>query len=54
MPVVYPLIFTRTARAELVDAQDWHEGDVPGLGRRFRTAVDVVIERMNPILGNFL
>jgi plasmid stabilization system protein ParE len=44
---VYSVIFTPAARAELIDAQDWYENEAPGLGRRFRAAVDVVIERMN-------
>ena len=47
MPVAYPVIFTLAARAELIDAQDWYENEVPGLGRRFRAAVDAVIERMS-------
>jgi len=44
---VYPVIFTLAARAELIDAQDWYENEVPGLGRRFRAAIDAVIERMS-------
>ena len=47
MPVVFPVIFTPRARVELVDAQDWYENKVSGLGRRFRAAVDGVIERMS-------
>ena len=47
MPVEYPVIFTPSARAELIDAQDWYENEAPGLGRRFRAAVDIVIERMS-------
>jgi plasmid stabilization system protein ParE len=31
----------------LIDAQDWYENEAPGLGRRFREAVDAVIERMS-------
>lgn len=42
-----PVIFTPTARTELIDAQDWYENEVPGLGRRFRTAVDAVVQRMS-------
>ena len=42
-----PVIFTPTAHAELIDAQDWYENEAPGLGRRFRAAVDAVIQRMN-------
>jgi plasmid stabilization system protein ParE len=44
---VAPVIFTPTARAELVDAQDWYENEVPGLGRRFRAAVDAVVQSMS-------
>jgi plasmid stabilization system protein ParE len=44
---VYPVLFTLAARAELIDAQDWYENEVPGLGVRFRQAVDAAIERMS-------
>jgi plasmid stabilization system protein ParE len=44
---VYAVIFSRPARAELIDAQDWYENQVPGLGRRFRSAVDAAIQRMS-------
>jgi hypothetical protein len=44
---VYPVIFTLAARAELIDAQDWYENEAPGLGRRFRAAVEAVIQRMS-------
>ena len=44
---MYSLIFTQAARAKLIDAQDWYEGEVAGLGRRFRQAIDAVIERMS-------
>jgi plasmid stabilization system protein ParE len=44
---VYSIIFTRAARAELIDAQDWYEGEAAGMGRRFRQAIDAVIERMS-------
>jgi hypothetical protein len=40
---VYPVNLTVPARAELIDAQDWYENEAPGLGRRFRAAVDAVI-----------
>lgn len=42
-----PLIFTQTARAELIDAQDWYEREAPGLGRKFRAAIAVVIESIS-------
>jgi plasmid stabilization system protein ParE len=44
---VYRVIFTLPARAELIDAQDWYENEAAGMGRRFRQAVDAVIERMS-------
>jgi plasmid stabilization system protein ParE len=44
---VYPVILTRRARAELIGAQDWYENKAPGLGRRFRAAVDAVVQRMS-------
>ena len=44
---MYPVIFTLPARAELIDAQDWYENAAPGLGRRFRAAVDAVVQRMS-------
>lgn len=44
---MHPVIFTLSARAELIDAQDWYESEAPGLGRRFRAAVDAAIERMS-------
>ena len=44
MPVTFPVIFTPHARAELIDAQEWYENEVPGLGRRFRAEVEAVIE----------
>jgi toxin ParE1/3/4 len=44
---VYSVIFTLAARAELIEAQDWYEGETTGLGRRFRQAIDAVIQRMS-------
>lgn len=43
---MHPVIITPSARTELIDAQDWYENEVPGLGRRFRAAVDAVVERI--------
>ncbi len=43
---MFGIIFTQAARAELLEAQDWYEKEVPGLGRRFRFAIDSVVERM--------
>jgi plasmid stabilization system protein ParE len=42
-----PVIFTSRARAELIDAQDWYEHESPGLGRRFRAAVDTAVQRIS-------
>jgi toxin ParE1/3/4 len=44
---VYSVIFTQTARSELIEAQDWYDREVTGLGRRFRQAIDPMIERMS-------
>ena len=45
MPLDYPVVFTQAAREELIDAQDWYEREVTGLGRRFREAIDAIIQR---------
>jgi plasmid stabilization system protein ParE len=47
LPVVFRVIFTQAARLELIEAQDWYEGEAPGLGRRFRAAIDTMAERMS-------
>jgi plasmid stabilization system protein ParE len=44
---VHSVIFTPAARAELIDAQDWYEREATGLGRRFRQAIDALIDRMS-------
>jgi toxin ParE1/3/4 len=44
---VSSVIFTQAARAELIAAQDWYEGESTGSGRRFRQAIDALIERMS-------
>lgn len=44
---MHPIIFTPAARAELIDAQDWYENEVPGLGRRFHESVAAVLELMS-------
>lgn len=43
---MYSVIFTQAARAELIEAQDWYEGEAAGLGRRFRQAIEALLERM--------
>ena len=44
---MYSVIFTQAARGELIEAQDWYEGEATGLGRRFRQAIDALIDRMS-------
>ena len=44
---MYLVRFTQTARAELIEAQDWYEDEAAGLGRRFREAIDALTERMS-------
>jgi plasmid stabilization system protein ParE len=40
------VIFTPSARAELVDAQDWYEAKNRGLGTRFREEVETTVLRL--------
>jgi len=44
---VAAVVFTQAARAELIEAQDWYEGEASGLGGRFRQAVDTLVGRMS-------
>jgi plasmid stabilization system protein ParE len=44
---VFTVVFGHAARTELIEAQDWYEGEASGLGRRFRRAIDVLAERMS-------
>ncbi len=44
---MYSVTFTQIARIELIEAQDWYELETAGLGRRFREAIDVVVNRMS-------
>lgn len=53
MPIERSVTFTPVARQELIDAQDWYENASGGLGRRFRAAVDAVIDRMIANPGQF-
>ena len=45
MPVVYSVKFTQAARAELINAQNWYEGEA-GLARHFSNAIGALIEWM--------
>ena len=51
MPVALNVVITQAARAELIEAQDWYEGEAAGLGPRFRVEIDTAIERIstNPL-----
>ena len=40
------LRFTQAARSELIEAHDWYEAQAPGLGARFRSAIDDAAERI--------
>lgn len=44
---MHSVIFTPAAREELIAAQDWYEREVTGLGRRFRQAIDALLDRMS-------
>jgi hypothetical protein len=46
LSVTPPVTFTPSAQEELIHAQEWYENKVSGLGRRFRAAVDDLIERI--------
>lgn len=48
---MFHVIFTPSARTELIEAQDWYAAEAPGLGRRFRAEIDALVERMrsNPL-----
>lgn len=50
---MYSVIFTQAARGELIEAQDWYEGEAAGLGRHFRQAMHALLERMSENPGQF-
>jgi plasmid stabilization system protein ParE len=43
---VFAVIFTRAARAEVIEAQDWYEGEAAGLGQHFLRAIDALTGRL--------
>lgn len=43
---MHPIIITRTASPELIQAQRWYENEAAGWGRCFRQAVKALLERM--------
>lgn len=44
---MYSVILTQAARSEVIEAHDWYEAEAPGLGSRFRDALDTLIDRMS-------
>ena len=44
---MHSIVFTQAARDELMEAQDWYEGEATGQGRRFRHAIDALVERIS-------
>lgn len=40
------VFFTPAAQAEVIEAQDWYDGEAAGLGARFRGEVDFVVQRL--------
>jgi plasmid stabilization system protein ParE len=40
------VVFTPAAQAEVIEAQDWHDGEAEGLGARFRGEVDFAVRRL--------
>jgi plasmid stabilization system protein ParE len=48
---VFQVVFVPAAAAELIEAYDWYEAELSGLGSRFRAEVDSTVERMtaNPL-----
>ena len=43
---MHSVIFTQFARLELIEAQEWYEAEVSGLGGRFREGIDALVDRM--------
>ncbi|MFM7739172.1 MAG: type II toxin-antitoxin system RelE/ParE family toxin [Planctomycetota bacterium] len=42
-----PVVFRPQAERELLDAEQWYEERGPGLGRRFRAAVDQTVSSVS-------
>jgi plasmid stabilization system protein ParE len=45
-PLTPPVFFTPEARTEALEAQDWYEAQMPGLGERFRAEIEGAVERI--------
>jgi hypothetical protein len=46
LPIARPVLFTQSARAEVIAAQDWYEQRAPGLGARFIGELDLTVQRI--------
>ena len=48
---MFEVIFAPAAAADLVEAHDWYEAELPGLGARFRAEIGSTVERIreNPL-----
>lgn len=48
---MFEVLLSPAAALELVEAYDWYEAELPGLGRRFQAEIDSTLERMtaNPL-----
>ena len=44
MPIARPVLFTQDARAEVIAAQDWYEGQAPGLVAGFRCELVLTVQ----------
>ena len=44
---MFTVSFTSAAREELIEAHDWYEGELTGLGGRFIQAIDFAVDRMS-------
>ena len=43
---MYGVIFSQAALTDLIEAHEWYESRVAGLGVRFRTAIEAVVSRI--------
>jgi plasmid stabilization system protein ParE len=41
------VVFTPAAQAEVIEAQNWYDGEAAGLGARFRGEVDFAVQRLS-------
>ena len=46
MVAIWRVVVLPAAKAEMVEAQQWYEVQLPGLGRQFRSALDEQLARL--------